>query len=31
MVDGEIMGKQSSAKDMAQLQSSIDSMTVVGR
>ncbi len=30
MVDGEIMGKQSSAKDMAQLQSSIDSMTVVG-
>ena len=30
MVDGDIMGKQSSAKDMAQLQSSIDSMTVVG-
>ena len=30
MVDGEIMGKQSSAKDMAKLQSSIDSMTVVG-
>ena len=30
MVDGEIMGKQSSAKDMAQLQSSIDSMMVVG-
>ncbi len=30
MVDGEIMGKQSSAKDMAQLQSSIDSMTVLG-
>ena len=30
MVDGEIMCKQSSAKDMAQLQSSIDSMTVVG-
>ena len=29
MVDGEIMGKQSSAKDMAQLQSSIDSMTAV--
>lgn len=30
MVDGEIMGKQSNAKDMAQLQSSIDSMVVVG-
>ncbi len=30
MVDGEIMGKESSAKDMAQLQSSIDSMMVVG-
>ena len=30
MVDGDIMGKQSSAKDMAQLQSSIDSMKVVG-
>lgn len=30
MVDGEIMGKQSSAKDMRLLQSSIDSMTVVG-
>ena len=30
MVDGEIMGKKCSAKDMAQLQSSIDSMTVVG-
>ncbi len=30
MVVGEIMGKESSAKDMAQLQSSIDSMMVVG-
>lgn len=30
MVDGDIMGKQSSAKDMKLLQSSIDSMTVVG-
>ena len=30
MVDGEIMGKPSSAKDMAQLQSSNDSMTLVG-
>ncbi len=30
MVDGEIMGRESSAKDMAQLQSSIDSMMVVG-
>lgn len=30
MVDSEIMGKQSSAKNMAQLQSSIDSMVVVG-
>lgn len=30
MVDGDIMGKQSSAKNMVQLQSSIDSMTVVG-
>lgn len=30
MVDSEIMGKQSSAKNMAQLQSSIDSMKVVG-
>ena len=30
MVDGDIMGRQSSAKDMAQLQSSIDSMKVLG-
>ncbi|MDE6162153.1 MAG: LptF/LptG family permease, partial [Bacteroides sp.] len=30
MVDSEIMGKQSSAKNMAQLQNSIDSMIVVG-
>lgn len=30
MVDSEIMGKQSGAKNMSQLQSSIDSMVVVG-
>ena len=30
MVDSDIMGKQSSAKDMKQLEASIDSMKLVG-